>query len=310
MITLQRPAALSPRLTYWLTPHASQRLAERTTLTEHALLESLADGTAVQLNLVENHFQGCVYELIFSLADKQFFVVVSKPRDASRGGAIVTILTAGQYECDRGPILPALLLQAARNFTTDAQFETVVVAVSGRLRRLAEADGCRTDDRSSSALPLFCEGFDPSIGVAWGALVRIARLLLDPASYARYCALLAGQNPDLVRPSQIRILVHYWDAQHNAQCLRLTKPRVPQQHLIDHGLDAVNRHPAFWSWMADRVAALGLDPGIQIQKIEAYVSTKHTVFAPIELDQDAPPVDNPAPFPVADFADSMAQAAC
>ncbi|ABM96893.1 hypothetical protein Mpe_B0114 (plasmid) [Methylibium petroleiphilum PM1] len=311
VITLLRPVAPSPRLVYSLSPHARKRLAERTTMSEQAMLDAFADCMAVQLNRAENHFEGCVYELFFSLPDKQFFVAVTKPLSQIRGGIVVTVLTAVQHESDRGPILPALLLQAVRNFTSDTEFEGVAAAARDRLSRLAETAEPGGEGSNHSALPVFSEAVASSTGLARGTLVRTAKILLDDAGYARYCAILAGQCPDSMRPNQVRVLVHYWDAQHNAQCLRLSNPKVPQQHLLDHGLAAVNRHPAFWTWLAGRFAALGIDPGLKIDKLEAYLSVPHKANETVELDLEATMVDDPAPYPTVDFSDSTPEpAAC
>ena len=306
MISLRRQSAPSPGLRYSLSEHAGKRLGERTALTELAFLEIMSNGRAVQMNLADGHFDGCVYELLFSLADKTFFIAVTKPLRASRGGIVVTILTAEQHEADRGRILPAHLLQAARNMMPNEEFDAYGQAARERLGSLAATAHTATEPKSHSSLPAFALIDDMSTSLLTrGALLRAARVLLDGSDFNRFCSRLSnGPAASRLRSNQVRILVHYWDAGHEHRCLRLANPKVPAQHLEKNGLAAVNRHPAFWPWLASKIEAAGLDLGVKVSKIEAHITLPGLCDEPIELDLEAPLVENPEPYPAGDFEDS------
>lgn len=298
MIELHRSTPPARPMVYELSGHARLRLGERTSMGEQALLDALSRGKAIPMNLAEGHFEGCVYELFFSQPDSQFFVAVTKPQQERRGGIVVTILMAAQHEADRGPIPPAFLVMAARRALSDEEFAAYGQAVIGQIRDLAESVAAQPsqDAEGTSALPLLGRGTTEAMPiVARATLQRVALLLLPAEAYVELARHMAGQV-STPRPRQVRLLVHYWDSEHNAKCLRLSNPKVPGKHLADHGLAAVHCHPQFPIWLAEKLNATGIDEPIKIERIQAYLTDSHRSCPAVELDLDARLVDNPEPY--------------
>ena len=132
-------------------------------------------------------------------------------------------------------------------------------------------------------------------------LLNASRRVLDRTAYEAMREQIRQVREDATglpwKRNWLNIHVHYWDSECNAMCLRVGAPRVPMKHLVDHGLAAVHRHPAFWTWLEKKLKMAGLNLGLKLERIE--------VSAPgidlIELDHKDPLVDQPDSCPVLDL---------
>ena len=101
---------------------------------------------------------------------------------------------------------------------------------------------------------------------------RAARLVLGTAQYQAYKAELAQfcDQPNGLSKRDIRAALFYFDAHHNRRRLMLGSTQVPLRHLVEHGLSCIHTHPAFWSGLAERVAAAGISETVTIDSVEVW----------------------------------------
>ena len=93
-------------MAFKLTPHAAQRLLERTSLSEVQATALLNAGRIVFAG--HQHEDNRVHILFYSVADGRYFVAVANMRDE----AVVTVLTSSQYRSRYGIIDEGRFLRA------------------------------------------------------------------------------------------------------------------------------------------------------------------------------------------------------
>lgn len=132
-------------------------------------------------------------------------------------------------------------------------------------------------------------------------LLKAARQVLDRRAYESMRELVRQRREDRTglpfRRKDMNVSVHYWADDFQPKIRRIGAPRVPMQHLLEHGLAAVHRHPAFWTWLQTRLAAVGLDLSVSFDRIEVSVPGEE----PVQLDHGDTMVDSPAAFPDSEF---------
>lgn len=128
-------------------------------------------------------------------------------------------------------------------------------------------------------------------------LLKAARQVLDRPAYEALRTAVRQRREDRTglsfRRKDMNVSVHYWGKGYQLQSRRVGPPRVPMQHLLEHGLAAVHRHPAFWAWLQTRLTAVGLDLSVSVDRIEVSVPG----VEPVQLDYRDAMVESPAAFP-------------
>lgn len=113
---------------------------------------------------------------------------------------------------------------------------------------------------------------------------RAARLAMGTAEYQAYKDTLAQScdQPKQLAKRDIRAALFYFDSHKSNRRLMLGSTKVPLRHLLEHGLSSIHTHPAFWSSLAERVAAAGISENVTIDRVEVWAGENDPTVIPLE----------------------------
>ncbi|MBG6083189.1 hypothetical protein [Rubrivivax gelatinosus] len=247
----------------------------------------------LQLNLVKDHFEGRVYQLLFSPSDNSFFVAVTSPegKPETPTGVVITILTAEQHEADRGPLEPHHLLRAAELALGESGYATLRTLLLQRLEEAVVLSApLSTEPRDVSVIDFLTRGGRAALStLTYPTLLTLARALLSWPDRIAYKGRLRKRLPKgglPYRKGDVKVMLHYVTSSGDRRCLRLSNPSVPEDHLLDHGLANIHTHRSFWTWMAKKLETAGIQMEVSITSIEVYVYAPGAAeeAATVELD--------------------------
>lgn len=113
---------------------------------------------------------------------------------------------------------------------------------------------------------------------------RAARLAMGSAAFRAYEDELAAsfnQERPLAK-RDVRAALFFFDSNHTRRRLMLGSTKVPLSHLLEHGLNNMHTHPAFWDAIAERVTANNIPSDVTIDRVEVLVGDRDPVVISLE----------------------------